>query len=63
MVKYLILDEQKNDYQHNILRLGIFNTANEAFIQELRYNFDSKKLNQTTITLSLEAAKKMMEAL
>ncbi len=65
MVKYLILDEEKCDYQHRITRVGLFTSEyhGAAFIQELRYVFDSKKHSQTTIELSVEAAKKMMGVL
>ncbi len=64
MVKYLILDEEIDEgYSHRITRVGLFTSEyhGAAFIQELKYFFASKKLSQTTIELSVEAAKRMME--
>jgi len=51
-MRYIILQNEKRSTYHIICRVGIF--KHDAFIQELTYWFDTKKLRQDTIPIGLE---------
>lgn len=60
-MRYIILQNEKRSTHHAMLRVGIF--KHDAFIQELHYWFDTKKLRQDTIAIGLEGIENLKKGL